>query len=528
MILVRSSEVLCIILILLCAVLVFPSAMHLISTIISTTSAAPLLDPGQSFGAEANPTGSPVGGGYRYHDIITATDTRVNYTVDTTDEFLDALDTATEGDIVYVDEMTHINLTDIPGGVTIPAGVTLAGNRGERNTTGMAIYSFHIDEPGEYTLWGLASAQSPNNDSFWVSVDDEGIRQWNLELGSGWRWSREESFYLSAGEHTLTVCWREDGALLDRLLITGDSDYVPDTVIEERKGGRQLLIEAESGTLSPPMAAAADPTVSGGMYISVPEGNGMGNPVSPGGRIFLSAANSDQPLALTAGGEQVRITGLRIEGPDRTIEEINTPTYGIYSTYRNLQVDNCEIYGWSGAAINIFRTGGGEVEAGGYIHHNYIHHCQMDGLGYGVSVNQGAVSLIEANYFDYCRHAIAGTGLSGDGYEARYNICGPNFISNTAHNFDMHGKPDPSGTGTIAGDSIRIHHNTFLGTEPSSSFPVFIQGVPRVGAFIDHNWFYYDRAAPVWQSNGEGNISATNNLIGPEGTFLEETPIRYL
>ena len=34
-------------------------------------------------------------------------------------------------------------------------------------------------------------------------------------------------------------------------------------------------------------------------------------------------------------------------------------------------------------------------------------------------------ALIEANIFDYYRHAIAGSGLPGTGYEARYNFVGP-------------------------------------------------------------------------------------------------------
>ena len=165
------------------------------------------------------------------------------------------------------------------------------------------------------------------------------------------------------------------------------------------------------------------------------------------------------------------------------------------------------------------------MQTGGYIHHNNIHHCQMKGLGYGVVVSGGAVSLIEANYFDYCRHAVAGSGTAGDGYEARYNICGPNWISTSPHNFDMHGTI--SGTGTIAGDTILIHHNTFMATGPPDAFPVAIRGVPQDGAYIDHNWFYYDLAPPVWQTGGEGNVFVTENLIGPDGDLSVSGPIEY-
>ena len=44
------------------------------------------------------------------------------------------------------------------------------------------------------------------------------------------------------------------------------------------------------------------------------------------------------------------------------------------------------------------------------MHHNFIHHNQYNGLGYGVC-HGSAYSLIEANLFDANRHSIAGTGV---------------------------------------------------------------------------------------------------------------------
>jgi len=47
--------------------------------------------------------------------------------------------------------------------------------------------------------------------------------------------------------------------------------------------------------------------------------------------------------------------------------------------------------------------------------------------------------LIEGNLFDFCRHAIASSGVPGSGYTARYNVHLENTIS---HVFDMHGARD--------------------------------------------------------------------------------------
>ena len=44
-----------------------------------------------------------------------------------------------------------------------------------------------------------------------------------------------------------------------------------------------------------------------------------------------------------------------------------------------------------------------------YIHHNYIHHNQARGEGYGVNL-YGGNALIEANIFDYNRHDVTGAG----------------------------------------------------------------------------------------------------------------------
>ncbi len=531
-----SLVLLCAVLIVMVTIVIYPNGLEKTDAtdVGSSTHSADLLDPAatgidreQTFGAEPNPTGSPIGGGDGHQDIITPEDRRVESLVTTIDELIAALQEAESGDIVYIDETAWINLTETPGRVTIPGGVTLAGNRGARSVTGTTSYLFDIVEPGNYVLWACTSAQDEDRGTLWISVDQEEIRRWDLELDQDWHWYRAGARYLPAGQHTLNFHWREGDLNLDTIFITKDADRHPDAVTEEPDGAGGIHIEAESGVLSPDLEQIRDPTASGGAYVSVPGSTTGGEyHVSPGGLIYLGPAGSDHRTGLVAGRENVRITGIRLEGPDPGNEKVEPAAIGIFSAYRNLEVDNCEIWGWSGAAVGIFGTSGSDMKTGGYIHHNYIHHCQMDGLGYGVVVSGGAVSLIEANYFDHCRHAIAGSGVAGDGYEARYNICGPNFTAgSSSHNFDMHGTT--SGSDIIAGDTIRIHHNTFMATGPLNAFPVAIRGVPRDGAYIDHNWFYYTQAPPVWQTGGQGKVSVTENLIGKNRTFSASGPIEY-
>lgn len=230
------------------------------------------------------------------------------------------------------------------------------------------------------------------------------------------------------------------------------------------------------------------------------------------GALLYSDSMETLPLFLIYG-ENVRITGLRLKGPDmkrRTeqMKKLNSEknyyslpnSRCIETYYARLEVDNCEIYGWSHAAISLNKGG-----YNSHIHHNYIHHNQRHGLGYGVLVNK-CNALIEANVFDYCRHHINGSGYKGTSYEARFNQIKENSSN---HNFDMHSIYDSKEKMYIAGDKINIHHNTFM----STSYPaVQLRGKPNELAEIHHNLFYHkDQTKAVSQINNEGNMSVFKN-----------------
>jgi hypothetical protein len=199
------------------------------------------------------------------------------------------------------------------------------------------------------------------------------------------------------------------------------------------------------------------------------------------------------PAMIRTGGAGVRITGLRIRGPNtkRYLEHhqrafgpggdghtyyYKFPTSnGIVSEHDALEVDNCEVSGFAHGGI--YLTQGRDH----HIHHNYIHHCQYQGLGYGVSHNT-ASSLIEYNLFDWNRHSIAGTGRPGCGYEARGNV---ELGVSLSHCFDMHGGRDRKDGTDIAGTVIEVHHNTFRAPQT----PVVIRGVPQDKCEVHQNWF---------------------------------------
>ncbi|MHC4641691.1 MAG: right-handed parallel beta-helix repeat-containing protein, partial [Planctomycetota bacterium] len=252
--------------------------------------------------------------------------------------------------------------------------------------------------------------------------------------------------------------------------------------------------------------------IPGGVTLASGRGRGGSK-----GALLYSEELATSPMFLT-GGEKVRVAGLRLRGPDqeRRTEQMRKlykegryysipNSDGIISSYPGLEVDNCELWGWSHAAIFLKR---GALKA--HIHHNNIHHNQRSGLGYGVCLDQ-ADALIEANLFDWCRHHIAGTGRPGTSYEARYNLV---FESANGHSFDMHGGRDRKDGTDIAGDSIKIHHNTFKAT----GVPAFvIRGRPQQSADIHHNWFLHsspDKA--IRQTNATGNMNVYQNQFAKE------------
>ncbi len=299
-----------------------------------------------------------------------------------------------------------------------------------------------------------------------------------------------------------------------------------------------------------PETASIDMTGHPGVVIpkNVTIASNRGSNGSPGGRFFWLSSPSDSANGYQTGtmfyipNDNVRITGLRLEGPHMTTDtSMGTGKVRSAMDLRNakgLEVDNCEMYGWSYTAVDIetstgqdalYELGLNSAEIGSAIaniHHNSIHHCQMGSLGYGILVTRGT-ALVKANLFDYTRHAITGSGLENEGYEASYNIhLGHGLVGSV---FDVHGQGEGY-EGGIAGTKYKIHHNTL---NYSLDYSVGIRGTPILGAWIENNRFQWWTSEgidypPVYQSGGTDHVYMTQNLIGPDQVLYPEGPITRL
>lgn len=343
-------------------------------------------NPSDYYGAESNTTGDPIGGGAGYSQIITTGD----YTVTDKTELLSALAVAESPEVIYV-----ANDIDVTGEsfLSIPAGVTLAGNRGSSGSLGPRIYSTDLGSTGT-TKTALPL--------FYITQDD------------------------------------------------------------------------------------------------------------------------------------VRVTGLRIEGSDSEIRLGNENNYelwtALYCAADNIEIDNCEIYGWGNNGVY------GYTSLNLYVHHSYIHHCRRDGGGYGVLLRE-ADALIEGVRFDNCRRGVGSEGYPDTSYEVSHCIFHENIVDYPicSNNYN----------GVTTSTSLKIHHNTIYAASNGQGI-IRIEGKPENGCWVYHNWFLSDsQSDKVYQTNTtpSGSVDqytksehdtnrfwAFQNKVGPDqwGSQSVSSTDRYL
>ena len=259
------------------------------------------------------------------------------------------------------------------------------------------------------------------------------------------------------------------------------------------------------------------------IILEVPEGvtlaGNRGYKGSKGALVRSDVLNT--PVMISAAGPNVRITGLRIQGPNsKRYSDHHRRAFGfggkgkeyyykfpnsrgIQTEFSHLEVDNCDISSFSHAGIYLIKGNDHNI------HHNFIHHCQYMGLGYGICLKTSS-SIIEYNLFNLNRHSIAGAGLPGCSYVSRHNVQGD---VSSSHCFDMHGGIDRGDGTTIAGTSIEIYNNSFWSIERSVS----IRGIPQKKCEIHHNWFRSHRS--ITQAvKGSYGTEINNNAYGNNPT----------
>ncbi|HPG41414.1 MAG TPA: Ig-like domain-containing protein [bacterium] len=145
--------------------------------------------------------------------------------------------------------------------VQIPNG---AGNTGN----GAAEIPFSVPANDTYIIWGRIIAPTGSDDSYFVLLDNDRERIWDClydnSWSPNWKWDMISErgtgtfdnpqydpglFTLTAGTHVLKLKQREDGVMLDRILVTNDLSFNPETVT----GLVQYNLPAGYGTVALPV-----------------------------------------------------------------------------------------------------------------------------------------------------------------------------------------------------------------------------------------------------------------------------------
>ncbi|QEG23318.1 alpha/beta hydrolase family protein [Mariniblastus fucicola] len=81
-------------------------------------------------------------------------------------------------------------------------------------------FQFKTTRDAKYFLFAKVNCASADDDSFWLKVDDGEFETINGLGTNGWEWVKLKAIQLKSGDHSLTLTYREDGALIDQMAVT--------------------------------------------------------------------------------------------------------------------------------------------------------------------------------------------------------------------------------------------------------------------------------------------------------------------
>jgi hypothetical protein len=107
------------------------------------------------------------------------------------------------------------------------AAMSIPGAGMRKDPATFLSFDLNVTNGGKVYVWLLGYGPDDNADSFTVQIDGGTTKSVSLPH-DGWGWKRTSgTLTLANGAHTLLIKNREDGASVDRLLLTRDQHYTP-------------------------------------------------------------------------------------------------------------------------------------------------------------------------------------------------------------------------------------------------------------------------------------------------------------
>ncbi len=88
-------------------------------------------------------------------------------------------------------------------------------------------YAVQLTNAGTFKVWIRAWAATGSDDSFYLGVDGSDAQSVSFSHTSAWVWKSVSVTIANAGTHQINLWMREDGAYVDRFLLTRSSSYTP-------------------------------------------------------------------------------------------------------------------------------------------------------------------------------------------------------------------------------------------------------------------------------------------------------------
>lgn len=160
--------------------------------------------------------------------------------------------------------------------------IRVKNNRNSRENppkSGRFKYKFNVAKSGTYAIWGRIKSDSGRENSFWVRLDGGDWIQWNnIRESETWKWDavhdsenddRPVLYRLDRGEHTLEFGYREENIALDKLLITNNINYRPESKdpVLPTKNNEMIRIPGSAGRINSDFHILTDDRTINGKYL---------------------------------------------------------------------------------------------------------------------------------------------------------------------------------------------------------------------------------------------------------------------
>jgi hypothetical protein len=275
------------------------------------------------------------------------------------------------------------------------------------------------------------------------------------------------------------------------------------------------------------LSGTSDLVINEGVILA----SGRGRNGSLGGLLTCKKNNDNYKLFILSANN-IRITGLRLQGPDPnekpssgqtgsavciSIGDFNEEEWGNNNDIKklNIEIDNNEMWAWPNSCVSVSGVSGVNVR------YNWLHNNLRDydghGFGYGVVIGAGDV-LVEKNLFSHNRHDIACSGHPLSNYTFKNNLV---LKGGSHHSIDVHGwreskgdRKRPDGT-CYAGNNFLIEGNIILqdfsNVQDLWAYNLLIRGIPMGSVVVRNNQFVQTKKNVIGQAP-YGRAGVGNNI----------------